>query len=142
MTNLRCPNCGGKWFTAPSGIALSTKDQVTGFLPPLVCRDCGTVLGASGGTALASTIRERARYLATTNAGTWVTWKTYPPEQATAARVAASDIRTGKIKTIAQVAGPVEARTVRLPDGSVQVQVARSVGASADQGGDEPSGGR
>lgn len=125
--NAACPACGSEWFTAP-GITVSLTGEVTGHEAPLSCRTCGAVLGAATGAqpnAIAN-VRSRAARVAQAEPGVWVDWRTYPPEKAATARVHASDIRTGKIKTIGQVVGPVEVRTVRRPDGSVQVQVARA----------------
>ena len=124
--NAACPACGSEWFTTP-GITVSPAGEVTGHEAPLSCRTCEAVLDTAAGAqpSTVANVRSRATRVAQAEPGVWVDWRTYPPEKATAARVHASDIRTGKIKTIGQVLGLVETRTVRLPDGSVQVQVAR-----------------
>lgn len=64
----------------------------------------------------------KATDLAKATPGVWITWDTYlsrPP-----AKVAASELRTGKKKTVVRLAGPVAARTVRSGDKWL-VQVAR-----------------
>lgn len=125
--NRPCPSCGSEWFVTP-GVTVSLHGGVTAFESPLTCRSCGAVLADSSRAAspdIQSTVRARSLRVAQTAPGTWVAWQTYPSERAVAARVAASDLRKGKVKTIVRVAGPVDARTLRLPDGGIQVQVTR-----------------
>ena len=90
-----------------------------------VTDDSGQVLNAPQPDSR-SLVRDRARRVAAAQPGEWVAWKTYPAGQEATARVAASDIRRGKVKTVARLAGAVETRMVRLPDGRVEVQVTRS----------------
>jgi len=52
-----------------------------------------------------------------------ITWEIYPASRASSARVYASSIRTGKQKTLASIAGPLETRLVTRDDGSIEVQV-------------------
>jgi hypothetical protein len=70
--------------------------------------------------------KRKAQAIALADAGKWVTWKCYSRNQEARARVAASDIRQGKIKTLTKIAGPVEARTVRHSNGDIEVQVCRT----------------
>jgi hypothetical protein len=63
--------------------------------------------------------------------GEWITWQTYPPEQAQTAQVAAADLRSGRVKTVARRAGPVEARVDHATDGTVTVVVTRTVSAAS-----------
>lgn len=127
----RCDTCGGAWFTTDR-LALSTTGQVLACATPLRCADCGTPLDAENAAAsrhgtpdARSATRQKARAVADAAPGVWVRWKTYPPDQLSTARVAASDLRTGKIQTLTEIAGGVEARTVRLPDGWIGVEATR-----------------
>mgnify|MGYP003383469802 CR=1 FL=1 len=88
------------------------------------------VLGDAGVPSARSLTRIKAEGIANSRPGTWVTWKIYSPNQEQTARVAASDIRTGKVKTITKLAGPVETRTVKHDDGEIEVQVRRIARAS------------
>lgn len=130
-----CSICGSQWFTT-AGVTLSSTNQVTGYAAPVHCATCGNPLEGVADPGLRpvpdsrSLAREKARSLADAAPGVWVRWKTYGPDQLSTARVAASDIRTGKIKTIAAAAGVVEARTVRLPDGAIAVEVTRRLDGS------------
>lgn len=58
--------------------------------------------------------------------GTWVTMRTFPPTGGAAARQWASEVRRGKKKRLADL-GPLEARIMRLLDGSLEVHVRRPV---------------
>lgn len=123
-----CSSCGGQWFVT-AAITLSSAGEVTSYSTPVHCNSCGTQLEDTVSTPAVpdarASAREKARHLNTVDPGTWITWKTYTADQMDTARVAASDIRTGKIKTIAHLVGPVDARTVRLPDGTIGVEVTR-----------------
>lgn len=88
------------------------------------------VLGTEGVPNARSITKMKAEGIANSRTGTWVTWKIYSPNQEQTARVAASDIRTGKIKTITKLAGPVETRTIKHEDGEIEVQVRRIAHAS------------
>lgn len=127
----RCGSCGSGWFTT-AGITLSSTGEVIAYSSPVHCSSCGHVLSDAAPPNpppvpdARSTTREKARHLAETEPGTWVPWKTYTADQMLTARVAASDLRTGKIKTVDGTVGQVDARTVRLPDGTIRVDVTRT----------------
>lgn len=83
------------------------------------------VLGYVGAPDARSLVRSKARSIAEAAPGTWVSWKLYDHGQEKAARVAASDIRNGKMSTIARTAGLMDARVVSHRDGKLEVQVTR-----------------
>ena len=83
------------------------------------------VLGDVGTPDARSLARSKARSIAETTPGTWVSWKVYNHSQKKTARVAASDIRNGKINLIARIAGLVGSRIIEHRDGKFEVQVAR-----------------
>lgn len=89
------------------------------------------VLGDDGVPDARSVTRLKAQSVAGSKPGTWVTWKIYSYNQAQTARVAASDLRNGKIKTVTKIAGPVDARVVQHDDGDIEVQVSHARQAAA-----------
>ena len=85
----------------------------------------GDVLGVSGSVDRRSVLRAKAQSIVEMRPGVWSTWNVYPPGRASAARVCASAMRTGKRKTLTALTGPLESRLVTRGDGSVEVQIAK-----------------
>lgn len=123
-----CPLCGSTpgWFTipraqlTPAGLLLATPD-------PIQCLDCGGSFNCDLATDSdsRSAVRARAQQVAAATPGTWVVWQTYSRERVAAARVAASELRTGKVKSVASAVGAVDARVARRSDGTLLVEVSR-----------------
>lgn len=126
---LQCPKCGSALFTVTAA-SLSDSGQVVSYDGPATCTACGAPLqptsAEDGSPDSRSVLRERAYAIASAGPGQWFHWKTYPSTHLDTARVAASDLRTGKIKTVAALVGPVDARTVRASDGTIRVEVTRT----------------
>lgn len=66
----------------------------------------------------------RVRELSQTPAGTWLTWRSYPPEQRQAAHTSAHDLTSGKVRALRAVGG-IRTRVVNADDGRLLVQVTR-----------------
>lgn len=126
MNALVCAACGNTTFTIEA--RLDTTGALLATLSDPVCARCSSTAAIPQPPApihARDSSRQRARELAAAPPGTWMEWRTYPPEQGYRARVAASELRTGKARTVADLVGPVDARTVRVPGGGIRVEVAR-----------------
>lgn len=68
----------------------------------------------------------RAQLLGAAGDGEWVVWKTYPLAKKQTARVAASDLRHGKVAALQRFGvGPVETKLVTAQGSVVEVRVRR-----------------